>query len=969
MKKWIMLATAALCGSAILAQEAPFSREEYTPNLEPGKRSRATAKPFLYPEVQYKYGLFQNFLGMYIDRPLFFDRSLRYPAGTFSYTGAESYFRDIEIINSYGFDGSGSLALGILNLYKKVNSFLDANPERAKGHLEYPQFAFGEMGVFSASNRQLNEAREILKIALKSPYAPKVNGRIPITTYNSGFIKPEVMKEFLDTLRKEFGDTFLVTGGLLIDWQDSAEFLNSGKWSAGTQQKYRDRIKDTLDLFGGIQIPLLQERYALDYMTKPDFGIYDQYLQPMLKEILARPEYRDKLAGAIVSHGYINHMSGVNHGEFGTARLRLQLDRLVRFNPDFIVFFEWNEFNENTCFQPTLCNSMTLQRLIRFYSNTLKGKAPEPNAGDDLNIPPLVLSSRETLKVGEPLEFELLNIPDSTAKADYTAQLSLADQSGKAVVNFPVETFNRAQLRAVTYTVPTEALSRHTVLLPKLTVSSADGKKMDFNQLQYVRLLPSFCYNYKAIRQPLRDLLHPKTVDFKAVAKGGGNYQLSGKIDAGEPLASLEVTDFGREFYAVDSANEFDREKNIVVLGTLSTIKSSAAQLKLQVADAAGWKFRPSEQANVSFGTWSQNGDTMTSNTMLWCARTQMLLTIPKEAQKAEIHFSVGNETKSFTLAGLQKLGKISQVYDKCRADWQIMHSLPDIAPVIGKNSAGFSVTLPSERAYPIFQLRAVTKSGKIYRSAPIIPNPIPEAFTKFNVISETSGKVVTTEVPKALIPVLKYQIDPARGAMIANTFDPYFDAQMGGGFVYDEPFQSVIKLPAENHVPEFVTEDGRPALKFSNSSSYINFPLESFPRGIFTLKFEVKPEPGNESYVLFRHYSSIVGSVTVYVKYDKLYLTFGDKALKTNQFATGFTLKPGVWSKVTIVCDQKSINFKVNGEKRSYELETPLRALYFKPSVFGGHTKPEFGLTPGFNFYRGLLRDLEIRHDAEDIR
>jgi hypothetical protein len=969
MKKWILLAAASLCGSAILAQEAPFKRNEYTPDLEPGRRPRVAAQPFLYPEVQYKYGLFQNLLGMYIDRPLFFDRSLRYPAGTFAYTSPESYFRDIGIIKSYGFDGSGSLALGILNLYKQVNSFLDANPDRAKGHLEYPQFAFGEMGKFSASNRQLNEAREILKIALKSPYAPKVNGRIPITTYNSGFIKPEIMKEFLDTLRKEFGDTFIVTGGLLIDWQDSEEFMKSGKWSDATQQKYRDRIKGLLDLFGGIQVPLLQENYALDYMSIPDFGIYDRYLQSMLEEILALPEYRTKLAGAIINHGYINHMSGVSHGEFGTARLRLQLDRLVRFNPDFIVFFEWNEFNENTCFQPTLCNSMALQRLIRFYSNTLKGKVPEPNAGDDPAIPPLVFSSRETLKVGEPLEFELLNIPDSTAKADYTAQLSVFDQSGKAVVSFPVETFNRAQLRAITYTVPTEALSRHTVLLPELTVSSPEGKKLVFNQLQYIRLLPSFCYNYKAVRQPLRDLLLPRSVDFKAVAKGSGNYQLSGKIDAGELLSSLEVTDFGREFYAVDPDNEFDREKNIVVLGTISTIKSSMSQLKLQVTDADGWKFRPWEQANVSFGSWRQDSDTMTSNTLLWCARTQMLLTIPGEAQKAEVRFSVGNETKSFPLTGLRKLGKIAQVYDKCRADWQILHSLPDIPPVIGRNTAEFSVTLPSERVYPIFQLRAVTKSGKIYRSAPIIPNPIPGILTKFNVISETSGKVVTTEVPKALIPVLKYKLDPERGAMVVNTFDPYFDAQLGGGFVYDEPFQSSIALPEENHVPEFVTDDGRPALKFSNSSSYINFPLESFPRGSFTLKFEVKPESGSDSYVLFRHFSSIVGSVTVYVKYDKLYLAFGDKELKTRQFASGFTLKPGIWSKVTIVCDQKQLNFEVNGEKRSYELEAPLRALYFKPSVFGGHTKPEFGLPPGFKFYRGLLRDLEIRHDAEDIR
>ena len=37
------------------------------------------------------------------------------------------------------------------------------------------------------------------------------------------------------------------------------------------------------------------------------------------------------------------------------------------------------------------------------------------------------------------------------------------------------------------------------------------------------------------------------------------------------------------------------------------------------------------------------------------------------------------------------------------------------------------------------------------------------------------------------------------------------------------------------------------------------------------------------------------------------------------------------------------------------------------KPAIFGGHTKQEFGLPPNANFYSGLLRKFEIRHNAEE--
>ena len=951
---------------SLSAGAADFTREDYTSDVTfERRRSNQTQKVLMYPEVQYKYALFQNFLGMYIDRPLFFNRAYRYPSGQYAYNSAESYLHDIAIMKQYGFDGAGSLALPIFNLYKDVNQYLDSHPERAQGHFEFPQFAFGEMGNFSANQQQLQTAREILKIALKSPYAPRISGRIPITTYNAGYIKPEIMKAFLDTLRKEFGDTFAVTCELLIDWPDRNQLEATGAWNAETQEKYRKRISDLLSLYDGIQIPFAIENRKNNYMTEPDFRIYDKYLGPIIKEFLQKKEFKDKLVGAVLSHAYINHMSGVSHGEFGTARLRLCMDRLLKLDPDFIVFFEWNEFNENTCFQPTLCNSLALQRLLRFYSERLKDKPVTPNPGDNTEIPPLVVSAREAYRVGEPIRIELLNIPDTEKNTMYKTELVILDGTGKEVAKFPTETFDSSKLRAVTYQIPSEQFSMESVLRPVLSVTNPAGKKMVFPQLQSFRLYPTANTNYKETRQPLRDLISNAKATFNVKKAEGNTYEISGTFDAGEPLASLEVIDHGREIFAVDPKNEFDREKNLIITGTLSTRTPGMRRLQIQLANVSDWKFRPWEQANISFGEWKRNGDTVNSYTLIWAARTQFILSIPRNADNPEIKFSVDDESYNLKVKDLVKTQKYAQLYKNCRLDWEIYHELPDIPEQIGKNDAAFHTTIISKHKYPLFQLRAVTVSGKIWRGQPVVPNPIPKTAEKLNLHSETTGKIITADVPKALIPDLRYEINPQTGAVLKNSYDPDFDAQLGGGFVYDEGAHIMPLPPNKSYAPSYTKDEaGNNVLKFSGVS-YINFPAEAFPRGSFTLNFEIKPELRDETYVLFRHFNWILGSITLYVKYNRLYAAFGDKDLKVHSFVSGFELKPGEWSDVSVSFNQKEFTFNVNGKRRSYKIDSPMIALYFKSALFGGHNKAEFGLPPNAKYYSGLLRKFEIRHNA----
>ena len=62
---------------------------------------------------------------------------------------------------------------------------------------------------------------------------------------------------------------------------------------------------------------------------------------------------------------------------------------------------------------------------------------------------------------------------------------------------------------------------------------------------------------------------------------------------------------------------------------------------------------------------------------------------------------------------------------------------------------------------------------------------------------------------------------------------------------------------------------------------------------------------------------------------------------------------------------DLRQLVFTVNGVEKRFDFPKHL-ALYFKPSLFGGHTKPEFGLPKGAEMFRGKLAEISIDHTAD---
>jgi len=119
-------------------------------------------------------------------------------------------------------------------------------------------------------------------------------------------------------------------------------------------------------------------------------------------------------------------------------------------------------------------------------------------------------------------------------------------------------------------------------------------------------------------------------------------------------------------------------------------------------------------------------------------------------------------------------------------------------------------------------------------------------------------------------------------------------------------------------------------------------------------------------NYVLLRHFSVILGSVTVYVdSAGQLVLTFGDRHLDplTHVFASGLTVAAQQWQRVSLGFDHTRMTFAVDDRTASRPVEPPLLALYAKPMIFGGHVKAEFGLPAGAQYFRGHLAGLTVAH------
>jgi hypothetical protein len=953
--------------SISVAAELQYATEKEDFRLQPPSRVKVVEKTLVFPRSQLKYGLFQNYLHWWIDRPLFFDRSLRYQTGPFRHTMKENFFRDVDIVKSYEVDGLANISNppGLLRMYKESENWLkETSIENFK---TLPEFGFeGKLNPASYQNYS-----EVLKTALDSKCSIRINDKVLITSYVADNWQPAQIQELINRLRNDFGDTFLFVPDLSVNLYRQTQIFqaNHGKIPEKQDKAFKEVLLEYLNVCDGLYFasyPRFRDDNK-DYTTQFYSDFSEEYLAPVLLETMNKKENKGKLLGMSSVIGYINYLSGVNTGEYGTETLRKTFKAAASVNPDFIILPEWNEVNENTCIQPTVANSLSSQRILKYFVRTLCGLPPTPNQGDDLSIPNMIVSYRETLKLGEAIRIEMLNVPDSSDNRTFSAQLNLNTVDGKIIKQFPVETFTENRMNAITYIIPSEQLSTNQILLPEITLTNKQGQVKKIKDLQYIRIHPTVCWNYKDIKQPLRDQLRPEKVKFEIKKASKGEYSASVELEAPEKLASVEILDNESEIYAYDRVDEFKLPDNMIIqLHFISGINQVMTG-NIFVRNVSTFYFRPGEAANSDFNNSKISEEGISVQEKVNPLKRNVFIAIPKkDAEKAELEFDLNLGKFKVPVKDLMRYG----IYGKSLPNMvyfliECFDKVPDIPVRIKENKVAFKCNMPSEYRFPVYQLRAIAESGKIFRSQPVVPEIATEKLIPLNVFSETAGKAVSVNVQQDRIPDLKYVFNPDCGDVIRSGYEKFWFGELGGGFKYGDPFHSSGSMPPETvkTAPQWMESEGLYVLDFDGIGNEITFPRETLPRGSFTLEFEVTLQ-SNENQVLFRHYGGYIGSMTLMIKNGKLFASFTDIKIKDNYFDTGLSVPVAQWSKFKISYNLNTIKFNVDGQVKEFPFAG--RALYLAPCTFGGHIRKGAGINEDMKFFKGQLRMFRIIHDAE---
>ena len=926
--------------SMLSAAGVPFEREVYQSSMKVGSRPRQTRHTLIYGRIQ-PYNLYGNYLDKWIDRPLYHNAAWRTePNGA-----VKAFYQDMRAAMEYEIEGFTMLGNSYSTRYRDALTLIGKNPP-------LPGFSFMPGMSWRTAPGPMDSNN--FKWAFGSKLTPRINGKVPFFSY--GNATKDAVKKYREFMQKNGWQDSLLFGGI---WLDVYNKLRNGVLPDEHLGNARKTLENRLEYLDGVILTNshMHRNPAKDYYLSVKFypELDKKYLAPMFEKVYSDPRFKGKLLGFNVRHCYVGHMSGVVEAEQGTLQLREAIDTAMLYNPDIISLVEWNEANENTSFQPSVLNGKVLMRLIRYYSRFFKGEKPMPLAGDDMSIPPLAVSVRRTVKLGEMYRIELLNIPDTDKSEKYSVKAKLIDENGKVVVEFPRESFDRSKLASVTFKVPSEKLSLLKTLTPQLEIVY-QGKTLKYDNLRFTRLENSAGWDYKEIRTALRDF--PQS-DLKAVVKDD---EIIASFDGGKDiLQSFELLHNDREIFAVDNDPAIDPEKYDTVMVKFGARKQGNLPVKISVENVDSLKFKPWGAPYSGFGKMVQQGNDLAGELLFWHDGAALLLGIPKAADKAVINIEVSGKKVSVPMANIRKNGNYGAEMDTlCHVYLEKRNYLADHPHALNQRNAQF--TFPVKNLTGVFHVRAVTASGKVLRSAPIIrkadsqkvPHPV------YSVMDAKACKVM---VQGDEIKHLKYTFSRELGTVFKCNY-PEFDGRLGAGFRYVYPmWHGRLPKGAETCAPVI----GDEVLKFDGKGNYIVMPVDAVPAGAFTVKFSCKPLSKNNM-VLFRHAKYIPTSIDSWIEDGKLKLGYTSMGLNyrnfEHDFETGLDVKVGEWNDIEISYNYEYLKASVNGKIAVFPFKK--RPGNYSTACFGGFNQLDKNCVGrDLKFFHGELRSLEIIHTA----
>ncbi len=936
-------------------------------------RARKTERTRVFSRAQFIYSLGNaDYLHHWVDRPLFVDPALDAGKKPIDLMSLQSYRKMQEAALEYGLDG-----LAFFPETVRRPPFFELTRQS-----DLPGFSL--LSEFAPTTLPFTKS-DVLKAALANPASFRIDGKVVITAYNSDTKPIEFWQEELKKLHAEFGDTFLFLPDVILfggispnEW--IAKFHNNSitKEDVQTIKEYLRKWARATD---GLYNAYVNGYHAPEGRTF-DTDFYRDFIIRQMKSVLAEPEFANKYFGLSSALGHENATRfGFTMSSDATKTLRHSFEAAMDAQPDLINIPEWDEQNENTSLRPTVYNGLTSMRIMRYYTAKLRGEKNAPLPNDDRSTPDLVITYRKTLVLGEKLEVELLNIPDTSpaGSTPVTARLTLQDINGKTIYSAPPQSFSGKEMEARTIVFPSENFAMQSVLRPRLEIENAGRKQVFEDGLQPLNLRATANWDTKWVKQSVRDLLKPQgKVTFEVGAPDtSGARKVNARFAANEPLQSVEILDDNDTVYAYDAIENWHENAEQVVLhltwlsfGNPSNGVLMQGNITLQNAAEARWKTDKTD----SYLPLVKEQSLIFSNKRASVWRRGALLAIPRaQAENAILKIELdGIYNGEIPIRDILKKS-IYGIPGPRGFNLVVDHDMSqDLLPNhINQNAVTFQTLLKTDSPNAVLVMQAIGKSGRIYRSAPVLAaaGSTPGAAQNVMVFSSTAKTPVEIKVPSSYVPDIRYQFNPAHGSvLVADAGKPFWgilggffeqSTGRGGGNAGDStPYIDGRNQPEnmEQTAPKWIkAEDGADALQFDGIANYITLPQGAIPRrAAFTIEMDIKPDSATGKQLIIANRSYYPGSVSVYTQAGVLQADFLDESGKeTLGVDSGLVLPAGKWSKLVIRYDQKNLVFEVDGQK-SKPLPMAGPGVYDTASVVGGYGK---------DWFAGQIKSLRIAH------
>ena len=943
-------------------------------------RSAATCRmrperPYLFCRTQLKYGNERtDYLHNWYERPLYQDSTFASATRGNELVNELSWRRQVAGMHLTKLDGFAAY----LSTTRRIEILERSRMPGAQAKV------LAELCSVDKS-KGIGHCVNLAKRLLAEPQVFRIDGKVVVSgaptvrAGNGGGAK--FWKDLRIALEREFGlGRFIVMPYMdFIDGDD----LDRREMPKEALVRWRDNLKNLLRGVDGGMYFLSHVFWGKRY--NPEF--HDNVVVPILHSVFAEPEFKEKRLGMALTQGHENcYRWTYAIDSSGTRTLRDSLASAALVRPDLVMFCEWDEENENTHFRPLTSNGHVTQRIVRHWADRYVGRALDVFPGDDTSIPNIVVSYRKSLMAGEPLEVEVLNIPDGSVSApEMAVSFKWKDASGKTVREWKGQTLDSREMSAVWFKCPASEVVESRVLFPELTVA-ANGSVRTFGRGMWpLNVEANRNLDFKWVKNALREI--PENVHGELVVGArcaDGSYPVKCRVKGSARFRNIEVLENFDTAYMYDSAKPEGSAGKVRLriscegLSAFQNLAKLNGTISLAGSRNARFLFSPGGTAaiaksdrkitfrDVKLNAWRHTFEVELPENAVpdVCVDVDIKGLIKRRIKVSDI---VAKE--SLTLAG--PYGKIF-VFERLRAPL----SIPAPCNV---REAEFAFDFKPASPLSILRLRVVDENYRIWHasSVPQFLDP-PSGEIAFHVCERTSdGTVRKIVLDRSRLVSLDYTFDSSRGDSLYSGAFNDMPLVLGGNVSLvtgvgrgESGYGCALEWASKKLATYGESVQTAPKMSACGSMVFSNCAFASMPHQTlpihagFELEIRIKPEKQDNKVAVFD--SGPLG-VTLSLKngVPEAFFSLGGKMVEQGRnraegdSVIGPALKIGEWNVLKLFSDQKVVYIEVNGVKGA---EKPVSGWRFNPRIGGLGTYVE-GRAPSSpdGFFRGEIASFKV--------